>query len=59
VGRTAKVHGLGTTNGGQSVEFDLEVTDASRNGRLDTFKVSWPGYTASGKLKAGDIEVPC
>jgi Thrombospondin type 3 repeat len=59
VGKAAQIRGVGRTNGGQTVEFSAEVSDLSANGKLDTFTISWPGHTATGKLKVGDIDVPC
>ena len=59
VGKTAHIEGSGRTNGGATVAFSADVNDLSANGRLDTFTVSWPGHTASGTLKSGDIRLPC
>ena len=59
VGKTAHIEGSGRTNGGVTVQFSADVNDLSSNGRLDTFTISWPGYTATGTLRAGDIDVPC
>ncbi len=59
VGKTAHIEGSGRTDGGATVAFSADVNDLSSNGRLDTFTVRWPGYTASGTLKSGDIRIPC
>jgi FG-GAP repeat protein/thrombospondin type 3 repeat protein len=59
VGRHATIRGEGRTNGGQTVAFRAEVDDLSANGRLDTFAIQWPGYTASGTLRAGNITLAC
>lgn len=59
VGKAAQIRGLGPTNGGQTVQFSVDVSDLSANGRLDTFSITWTGYAASGTLRAGDIDVPC
>jgi hypothetical protein len=58
-GKTATISGVGRTNRNQTVEYELELADNSRNGLLDTFTIRWPGYTATGTLKAGNNEVPC
>ena len=58
VGKTAHIEGSGRTNGGATVQFSADVNDLSANGRLDTFTVRWPGHTASGTLKSGDIRSP-
>jgi hypothetical protein len=58
-GKTARIFGLGKTNGNKNVEFVVDITDGGRLGRNDTFSISWPGYTASGSIKVGDNDVPC
>ncbi len=59
VGSHATIRGEGRTNGGQTVAFRVEVDDLSANGRLDTFTIQWPGYTASGTLRTGNIALAC
>ena len=55
----AQVRGVGTTNGGASVKYIADVLDGGKNGKNDTFSLSWPGYSISGPIKSGEIEVPC
>jgi hypothetical protein len=58
-GTHATIRGEGRTNGGQTVAFKVEVADRSANGRLDTFAIEWPGYSAAGTLRAGNIALSC
>jgi hypothetical protein len=59
VGRHATIRGDGRTNAGQTVAFKAEVDDLSANGRLDTFTIQWPGYSAGGTLRTGNITFAC
>ncbi len=59
VGNHATIRGDGRVNGGQTVAFRVEVDDLSANGRLDTFAIQWPGYSAAGTLRAGNITLTC
>jgi hypothetical protein len=38
------------------VNFEINLGD-NGSGSTDTFKISWPGYVASGTLTSGDIIV--
>jgi Tol biopolymer transport system component len=58
-GGAAQMAGIGKTNHGRTVDFDAEAIDRSLDGRLDTFTIRFDGYTASGRLRAGNIDVPC
>ncbi|MCA1684002.1 MAG: thrombospondin type 3 repeat-containing protein [Actinobacteria bacterium] len=55
-GGHATIHGTGTVNGGPTVEFTVEVVDAGEPGRDDTFRVTFPGYEAGGRLNGGNIQ---
>jgi FG-GAP repeat/Thrombospondin type 3 repeat len=59
VGSHATIRGEGRTNGGQTVAFKVEVDDLSSNGRLDIFRIEWPGYSAAGTLRSGNITLAC
>ena len=59
VGSHATIRGEGRANGGQSVAFKVEADDLSANGRLDIFSIQWPGYSAAGTLRAGNIALTC
>jgi parallel beta helix pectate lyase-like protein/thrombospondin type 3 repeat protein len=59
VGSHASIRGEGRANGGQTVAFKVEVDDLSANGSLDTFTIEWPGYSATGTLRAGNITLTC
>ncbi|MEA2207349.1 MAG: hypothetical protein QOE77_4125, partial [Blastocatellia bacterium] len=59
VGRHATIRGEGRTNAGQTVAFKAEADDLSANGRLDTFTIQWPGYSAGGALRTGNITFAC
>ena len=59
VGSHATIRGEGRTNGGQTVAFRVELDDLSENGRLDTFTIEWPGYSASGTLRTGNLSLGC
>jgi hypothetical protein len=59
VGSHATIRGDGRTNGGQTVAFRVDVDDLSANGRLDTFTIQWPGYSASGTLRTGNVSLAC
>jgi hypothetical protein len=50
---------VGLTNGGASVQFTSTVADGGKNGKNDSFSLTWTGFSAGGALKAGEIEVPC
>ncbi len=58
-GRTATIKGVGLTNGGVSVQFTSTVADGGNNGKNDSFSLTWPGFSAGGALKVGEVEVPC
>jgi hypothetical protein len=53
------IRGTGKTNTGATVAFRADADDLSANGSLDLFSIQWPGYTASGLLKAGNITIGC
>jgi hypothetical protein len=55
-GGHATIRGTGSVNGGEIVEFTVEVVDAGEPGRGDTFRVSLPGYEAGGRLNGGNIQ---
>ena len=59
VGSHAAIRGDGRTNGGLTVAFRVDVDDLSANGHLDTFTIAWPGYSATGTLRAGNITLGC
>ena len=59
VGSHASIRGEGRTNAGQIVAFWVDVDDLSTSGRLDTFTIQWPGYSAAGTLRAGNITLTC
>jgi hypothetical protein len=59
VGSHATIRGDGKTNAGQTVAFRVDVDDLSANGKLDTFRIEWPGYTATGTLRSGNIVLTC
>jgi hypothetical protein len=59
VGTHATIRGEGRTNTGQTVTFKAEVDDLSANGRLDRFAIEWPGYSASGALRTGNVAFVC
>ena len=59
VGSHATIRGEGRTNAGQTVAFRADVDDLSANGRLDTFAVQWPGYSAAGTLRSGNVALTC
>ncbi|HEV2901844.1 MAG TPA: thrombospondin type 3 repeat-containing protein [Gaiellaceae bacterium] len=59
VGRHATIRGEGRTNGGPTVAFTVDVDDLSANGGLDSFTIQWPGYTATGTLRSGNIVFAC
>jgi hypothetical protein len=50
-GNHATITGTGLV-GHSMVTYKVEVSDVD-SGRHDTFAISWPGYAASGTLKAG------
>jgi VCBS repeat-containing protein len=54
--RQATLVGTGTVNTTQTVNFEINLGD-NGSGSTDTFKISWPGYVASGTLTSGDIIV--
>jgi hypothetical protein len=55
---SGKFRGTGTANG-QSVTFEIQVTDNGEPGKNDWFSISIPelGYEASGTLAKGNIQV--
>jgi hypothetical protein len=57
--RHVTIRGQGRTTAGASVNFRLDADDLSRDGKRDTFRIEWPGYSASGSLKHGNIAVGC
>jgi hypothetical protein len=59
VGTHATIRGEGRTNEGQTVAFKVEVDDLSANGSIDTFAIEWPGYSATGTLRPGNITLTC
>ena len=59
VGSHATIRGEGRTNAGQTVAFRADVDDLSANGRLDTFAIQWPGYSAAGNLRSGNVAFSC
>jgi hypothetical protein len=42
-----------------TVSFRLDADDLNRNGRLDTFRIEWPGYIAVGTLRQGNVVLGC
>ncbi|MGZ8843010.1 MAG: thrombospondin type 3 repeat-containing protein [Pyrinomonadaceae bacterium] len=52
-GKHATILGTGKVNG-VTVSFRIDADD---NGRNDTFKIQWSGYTASGTVKNGGIDI--
>jgi uncharacterized repeat protein (TIGR01451 family) len=42
--------------GSATVQFTLEVADVPGP---DTFSISWPGYSASGQVSEGGVEIAC
>ena len=58
-GKTAKIRGVGVTNGGVNVLFTAEVADDGKSGKADSFTLRWTGFSVTSTLKLGEIEVPC
>jgi hypothetical protein len=59
IGTHVTILDQGTTQEGATVSFRLDADDLSRNGRLDTFRIEWPGYTAVGTLRQGNVVLGC
>jgi hypothetical protein len=58
-GKNATIRGDGKRNG-TPVSFRVDVTDNGKKGTTDTFKIALSdGYTASGTVRKGDIDVDC
>jgi len=57
--KTSNLRGTGKTNTGVTVPFRADADDLSTNGTLDLFAIQWPGYSASGVLKSGNISIGC
>ena len=53
------IRGIGRINTGTAVAFRADADDLSANVALDLFAIQWPGYNASGVLKAGNISIGC
>jgi hypothetical protein len=54
------LHGAGTVNNGQVVEFAIEMAVSSNPDQPDAFRIyipGWNGYAAGGELKGGNIEI--
>ncbi len=56
-GTTATFNGRGKTNNGSLVDFTVTVKDMGEPGNADTLTIQWPGYTSSGVLINGNIQV--
>jgi len=59
IGPTSRrIKGMADVDGGGSVEYTVEVTDAGEPGRDDTFSIMLSnGYSASGTLAGGNIQL--
>lgn len=56
--RTRRIEGTARINGQDGFTYQVTVTDNRRRGRNDTFSLSLSnGYTASGKVKGGSIQL--
>ena len=53
---TARFTGQGTVRN-TVVDFTVEVADNGEPGTNDTFSISWTGYSASGNLESGNIQI--
>jgi fibro-slime domain-containing protein len=55
-GTHAVLAGTGVVNG-VVVTWRVEVDDNGEPGRSDTFRISWPGYSAGGVLNGGNVQI--
>ncbi|PYQ54058.1 MAG: hypothetical protein DMF78_07550 [Acidobacteria bacterium] len=56
MGNRATLEGKGKVNG-TAVAFTVGLLDGGLLGRGDRFEIQWPGYSAAGALRAGDVAV--